>query len=105
MVEMLSDVSQHHNQKLLAVFEAFQATYPDVEWLYFDVSQRFLNVVTYPEDYGLKNVMDACLDIEDDLSHCDTYLFFDPAHLSGHGHQVIAGYMITYLEQSGTQFE
>ena len=104
IVEMLSYVSRQHNKKLLDAFEALKADYPDVKWLYFDGSQRFLDVMNYPDVYGLENVTDACQKVESDLTHCDRYLFFDLVHLAGRAHKEVGKGVIAFLDEAGVKF-
>lgn len=100
-VEQLSYSTAQHNQKLMAEIETFRTLYSDIQWFYFDVSQLFAKAIQSPERYGFTNVTDEC---KDTLNACDTYLFFDTVHPSGHTHAELAGEVISYFDKAGVKF-
>lgn len=103
--ERLSSVAHQHNMKLEIMLEALRQQHPDVDWLAFNVSPLFLDVIHHPSTYGLTNVRESCQKTEADLTHCNEYLFFDSSHLSARAHESIGKHIITYLETSGVHFQ
>lgn len=125
--EAMSYLSQRHNEILLKTVTQFQTTYPEVQWLYFDVGHMLDEVFESPERFGFKNINETCyLNGEEiferhyspqpvlwiaahaKLAHptdlCEGYLFFDPVHPTVLAHKIIAMNIRNELDQAGFSF-
>jgi len=123
--EELSKLANTHNTILEAEVNHLRVEHPDVEWIFFPVNNMFLEALDYPTRYGFTNTTGTCYEtleympssqsilnmasrikprpIRTDV--CDGYLFFDPVHPSGRGHQYIGKEARKLLDALGTQFE
>jgi phospholipase/lecithinase/hemolysin len=118
----LSYFSSHHNNALEASISELQSSYPDVQWLYFDINNVFSEVLISPQRFGFNNISDTCYDVtEDSISKksvlhmaakmesepedvCEGFMFFDPVHPTALVHQLMAEQAKSFLEASGIQF-
>lgn len=121
--EKLSYLTSRHNIVLQNNIDNLQHTYPDVQWLYFDVSQTVEDIITDPEKYGFTNITDMCnpvrlegppskktllqlaskaKSIEGD---CEGFLFFDLIHPTALAHQIMADRAQAFLDNAGIEFE
>ena len=106
---LLSELSLKHNQLLSQKLTALEAS-SNAEIIQLDLEGLFLTVVQHPEQFGFKNVTEACL-IENRLgaqskSICDNpeaYLFWDERHPTAAGHRAIAQLALSQLVQSDEQ--
>ncbi len=58
--DMLARTSDLHNAKLAAMVEKEVSKYPNVNFAFIDVNHYYQDIVQHPEQYGIKNVKDAC---------------------------------------------
>jgi phospholipase/lecithinase/hemolysin len=126
LVDFLSDLTNQHNSLLKENVTKLSVQYPDVQWVFFDVNQIFVNALTSPEMYGFHNVTETCYEAvmetpstslsvlkmaasvkeKSSVEHaCDGYLFFDPIHPTTAAHEFIAREAIALLEQEHLVFE
>lgn len=123
-VEALSSLSLKHNQKLKDTLEQLKQTYPDVQWLYFDVADQLDEMLMFPEKNGFTNVTDTCYEemVENpsaksiltmvatvkpraNVDACTGYLFFDPVHPSERAHEIMVKKTIKMLDEAGLTFD
>ncbi len=121
--DVLSEATTKNNLLLEQNVSALKETYPDVQWLFFDVNSLLTDVLQQPGTYGFTNVKDTCYEelfdnpssksilamvstIKPRLGHdaCDGYLFFDPVHPSAPAHVLMANKIKELFEQSGIVF-
>jgi phospholipase/lecithinase/hemolysin len=124
-VDILSDCSVKHNQGLFNLVEAYKLKYPQVKWMYFDVTQMLYGMLDHPEQYGFTNVSDTCyeemidhpsarsvlnlaskikLKSSNNADACNGYLFFDPVHPSAVAHQMMAEQIMKLFAESNIEF-
>lgn len=121
--EQLSIYSKKHNETLANMTINYQATYPDVKWVYYDLNAAVNEIMETPEKFGFSNVFDTCYDevIEKPTPYtvikmarhatkmvsneaCSGFLFFDPVHPTGPAHQLIADRVRGVLDAAGVEF-
>lgn len=114
-----SIITQLHNQHLQQMMSELQTQLPEIDWLYFDMNQLFLDIQSQPQSYGLINMVDKCLQqppvrrsskIESHVRRiarmqgdCDAYLFFDQLHPTAKTHQIIANQIDKFLKNQDLQ--
>lgn len=122
-IEQLTHYSIEHNQALSDELSALKNTYPDVQWIYYDVNKPFTDMLAAPEKYGFTNIKDTCYEamISENTpqpilkmvssvkagtgqNNCDGYLFFDLVHPSVLAHQVMKDKVKELLDAEGVEF-
>lgn len=122
-VEMLSYFAKKHNTALDESMAELKYSYPEVNWLYYDLNQMFTNVLDHPEEYGITNTTDTCLESSLDKNDaksmlniavtvkpsspqntCERFLFFDLVHPTAYAHQVMADKAKSFLDAAGMEF-
>lgn len=123
-VDVLTSLSQKHNEKLAERIEQFKQSHPDVQWFLFDVGEILDDMMASPESYGFTNTTDTCyeemIDTPSDTSvlkmvasvkprktidACAGYMFFDPVHPSEPTHVVMVERTKKMLDEAGVRFE
>lgn len=121
--DLLTYFAKQHNAALDASMVELKNTYPEVNWLYYDLNQMFTNVLDHPEEYGITNTTDTCVNStlgKDDpksmlniavtvkqhakQNACAGYLFFDLVHPTAYAHQVMADKAKAFLDAAGMEF-
>lgn len=59
--QLLTTLSNVHNQKLLVMVKKLQAANPSIRFVTFDMQEAFNYIKTHPE-YGITNLTEACYD-------------------------------------------
>lgn len=122
-IEMMTYFSTQHNQALDKTMADFKQTYPDVNWLYFDMNQMFGQVLEHHEEYGFTNITSTCYNSiinettkrsvlkmvasvqpKAKLDACTGYLFFDLVHPTAAAHQLMAEKARVMLDAAGVEF-
>lgn len=121
--QQLENLSLQHNDKIQQAFQDLSHEYPNTQWLFLDVQQFFNEILQNPKPYGFNNVVDACIDLNDNrlvqsthpamltlATHakhlakttplCDDHFFFDFVHPTGKVHRIIAETVKDYLQKS-----
>ncbi len=123
-VDVLTYLSQQHNDALEKTVLSLQSRYPDTQWVYFDINVLLDEMMTYPERYGFTNVTDTCYEeaVRNPSSKsilnmvasvkpqakngaCDGYLFFDPVHPSAPAHVIMAARTRQLFDEKGIEFQ
>ncbi|KTD39227.1 lysophospholipase A [Legionella moravica] len=121
-IETLSYYSSHHNEALNKTLANMKQTYPDVNWLYFDLNTAFNEVLEHAADYGITNITGTCANSIADQSTrksvlkmvssvtpgikgdaCDGFLFFDLVHPTALAHQLMADKARIMLDAAGVE--
>lgn len=121
-IEMMSYFSNEHNKALANTVTELKQSYPDVNWLYFDMNTMFNHVLEHASDYGFTNITGTCSNsVVDDITRksvlrmvarvkpnrmndaCDGYLFFDLVHPTGLAHKIMAEKARIMLDSSGVE--
>ncbi|KGP63117.1 lysophospholipase [Legionella norrlandica] len=121
--EAMTYFSIQHNIAVAKTVEQFKQTYPDVEWLFFDMSSQFNNVLDHAPEYGFTNITDTCANlVVDEITKtsvlkmvasakpgkgtdvCDGYLFFDLVHPTALAHKILAEKAREMLDEAGIEF-
>ncbi|MFC3909549.1 GDSL family lysophospholipase PlaA [Legionella dresdenensis] len=121
--EQLTELSQRHNEMLLASFEALKKKHKNVDWVYVNANSFLDQVIASPEQYGFNNVTDTCYDIvaekrtrgsvirmasaiklKPEADSCEGYLFFDPVHPTAPAHKLVADVARQALDEAGEEF-
>lgn len=121
--EMMTYFSTQHNNALVKTVDYFKETYPEVEWLFFDMSSHFNNVLEHASEYGFTNITNTCSNlIIDEITKksvlrmvasvkpklttdvCEGYLFFDLVHPTALAHKIMAEKARTMLDEAGIEF-
>jgi phospholipase/lecithinase/hemolysin len=114
-VQMLTEASILHNQKLRALATHLKFKYKNLHLMYYDVQKLMDNMVLHPEEYGFTNTSGTCYEMYNasfksgKKSHfsmvkvassikkysyndgfCDGYMFFDPVHPAASAHRSMA---------------
>ena len=95
-IDQMRLFSTQHNKALDKTLVEMKETYPDVEWLFFNMYQGFEEVVLNPDAYGFTNITDTCYNgvinevtkksvlkmvasvkPKEQQDACDGFLFFD----------------------------
>lgn len=87
--KLLSSLTQKHNSGLAASLESLRQQFININLRYIDVDALFKIVSKSPEKYGLKNLIQPCLN---DGIICDRpseYLFWDGIHPSTAAHKLL----------------
>ncbi|WED43654.1 GDSL family lysophospholipase PlaA [Legionella cardiaca] len=124
--DKLSYFANQHNELLTASLENLKQSYPEVQWLYFDVNQTLNDLIIHPEKYGFDNISDTCYEAmaekpsnrlvlhmatklklkeETEKDACEGFLFFDPVHPTAPAHQIMAEHAKNFLDASGVKFD
>lgn len=61
---VLSAAIKLHNERLIARIDALRQVEPDVHFLYIDINPFLQKALDNPQDYGLTNIRDACIDVK-----------------------------------------
>ncbi|MBI1396694.1 MAG: PEP-CTERM sorting domain-containing protein [Betaproteobacteria bacterium] len=90
--QVLTDLTQYFNVNLAGQLVALSAAHPDMNIIGFDTYTAFESVLANPAAFGLTNVTDACLAsvTATPCAQPDSYLFWDDAHPTTRGAQIIA---------------
>lgn len=121
--EQLTYLSKEHNERLFNSVDELRESYPEVQWVHFDVSRILNSILDNPEHYGFNNIKETCYDVLVDESPkksilhmvslikpkakveaCEGYLFFDPVHPTAAAHQIIADTAKLVFDSVGIQF-
>lgn len=128
VVDRMSYLSRLHNDMLRKSIDKLQQTYPDVQWLYFDVNLVFDDMTTYPERFGFTNVIDTCYEevvapvgaslkrhsllkmvstvkAKSPKDACEGHLFFDPVHPTAPAHKLMAARTKALFDKEGLEFQ
>lgn len=125
LMDTMSHMSDEHNKMLKNNIEQLKITYPDVQWMLFDVNQVLHDIIDSPATYGFTNVTDTCyeevmdtaasnkgiLNMVSTVSRhkkpnaCNGYFFFDPVHPSGPTHLIMAERTKQLLDDMGITFQ
>lgn len=118
-IETMSYFSRQHNAALDTTVANLKLSYPDVEWLYFDLNQMFTHVIENPAEYGFTNINGTCYNaivneitkksvlkmvasVKSKNQHaCDGFLFFDLVHPTGLAHKIMAEKARLMLDAAG----
>jgi phospholipase/lecithinase/hemolysin len=122
-VDLLGYLSTNHNKILKEKVDEFKQRYPDVQWLYFDLSALMNDIINHPQTYGFTNVTETCYEaampqassnrvlkmvstIKPHMKNgpCDGYLFFDPVHPSEMAHVIMARKVREMLDRERITF-
>lgn len=125
LMDSMSHMSGEHNKLLKNNIEQLKVTYPNVQWMLFDVNQVLHEIIDNPATYGFTNVTDTCYEEVMDAAAsnnkgilnmvstvtphkkpnaCQGYFFFDPVHPSGPAHLIMAERMKQLLDDMGITF-
>lgn len=118
---LLTEYTQKHNTKLLALFDDLRQRYPSIQWLYYDTNNALNKILENPVQYGFTNIRDTCYEVGADIfknknqhaildmasrvmnhssqKKCDGYVFFDPVHPTSKVHQLVAMNIRELLDQ------
>lgn len=121
--DIMDYFSVQHNERLRQSFNKLKQSYPEVEWLYFDLGSMFNDVIDHPDHYGFTNVSGTCSNYSSDEEAktsllrmvsrvtpkakgdvCDGYLFFDLVHPTTYAHGLIAEKVRIMLDEAGIEF-
>lgn len=123
-IDFLTDITNQHNQMLYSRVMNLQTKYPNVQFVFFDVNQIFLDALEKPEIYGFTNTTHTCYEaametvapsaktilkmaasIQPKANHaCDGYLFFDIIHPTTAAHSFIADKALEVLKNANIFF-
>lgn len=125
MASGLKEISELHNQKLLALSQELEKTYPEVHWIHFDVNILFQDMLAHHQDYGFYNTTQTCYDslatsdkrpsllrmvanvqpkVRKEQAPCRTYFFFDLIHPTTRVHELMSEYLYERLTQEKITF-
>lgn len=62
--DVLGAAVEWHNERLADKVAEWKSDEPDVDFLYVDLQTFLLKAINNPQDYGLSNVIDACIDVK-----------------------------------------
>ncbi len=121
--DTMSYFTQRHNELLARSITQLKVSRPDVDWLYFDVTDVLNDLFSTPAKYGFSNITDTCYDLPREKSSSDTflsmiakagattetdncsgYLFFDFLHPTEAVHRIVAMRAREYLTQEEITF-
>jgi thermolabile hemolysin len=103
------------NQKLTQLRDGLQATYgPSLVVRLFDTYTTFNNILNNPDNYGVTNTWQSCLDINQDASsnylytrparaectNADAFVFWDTLHPTTHTHKLLADYAASFVRNN-----
>lgn len=121
-VEPLSYFATQHNAALDISMENLKQAYQEVHWMYYDLNKSFTDLLDNPDNYGLTNTQDTCMETEEGVAmksmlslaatfnpklnkkSCDGYLFFDLIHPTAFTHQIMATKAKNYFDSEGLEF-
>lgn len=122
-IETMTYFSKVHNAVLSNTVTTLKQQFPDVEWLFFDMSEAFAEVIANPQAFGFSNITQPCVDlVTDNLTKksvinmvaavkpkikqdaCDGYLFFDLVHPTALAHQLLSNRAKKMLDNAGVVF-
>jgi phospholipase/lecithinase/hemolysin len=67
--EVLNAAVETHNQRLKTRILEWQQIYPEVHFLYIDVSEYLQRALNNPSEYGFINTTEACIDVKLPMYH------------------------------------
>ena len=121
-IETMSYFSSQHNEALNKTLTNLKQSYPEVNWLYFDMNSAFNEVLEHAADYGITNITGTCANsIADEITRksvlkmvskvtpgttgdgCNGYLFFDLVHPTAFAHQLMADKARVMLDAAGVE--
>lgn len=123
-VNNMTYLSTQHNATINQMMARFKTTYPDIDWIFFDLNKMFNHVLDNPQQYGFTHVNNACVDApqlegvarismlkiaahavaEKANDECQGYIFFDLVHPSASAHKIIAEKVKIALDERGLEF-
>ncbi len=91
----LNVLAQEHNKELASALDNLRTQRPDLNIYSVDINTLFNTVRANPEQFGFKDVVDACvtgnfLSVTNVCSNPDDFLFFDDIHVSSRTNSLIA---------------
>lgn len=123
MEKELSDYTSSHNLALASTIANLQKSYPDVQWLSYDVNNMVNTILDNPAQYGFTNTTETCYKVSfkthrsrqaivkmaarmpsEAVSDCEGYLFFDPVHPTAQAHQLMAEAAKALLDANDIEF-
>ncbi len=108
MTEVLTRLSDAHNQKLMDLVQEMKNVYPNVDWIFFDVRHTMSQIYETPEQFGFRDVSGTCYEAMMDAPSsdaCQGFLFFDPVHPASHLHEIMASQVKTLFSSLDFTFE
>lgn len=102
-VSFFNQLTSQHNALLAEAIEDLSQTFPNQNFLTFDVNSLFEEIRANPSSFGFNNVTDNCTGINpldpntfilDNLNNClnnnpNTFLFYDNQHPTTAGHEIL----------------
>ncbi|MCU7846512.1 MAG: SGNH/GDSL hydrolase family protein [Candidatus Thiodiazotropha sp. (ex Lucinoma kastoroae)] len=86
--------SLQFNVELDTLLDTLSTAFPDLKIARLDIYQRVHDIVANPDEFGLKNVQDACVMPNQPPFACKKpkrYLFWDGIHPTKAAHRILAG--------------
>lgn len=122
-VDSMTYFSTQHNATINQMIARFKTSYPDIDWIFFDLNKMFSHVLDNPQQYGFTHVNSSCVDAqlkgvarksmlkiaahavaEKANDECEGYIFFDLVHPSASAHKIIAEKVKVALDELGLEF-
>ena len=95
----LTDWTEQHNSLLEETLDELSGTLDGINLMPLNVDDLFNDILANPEEFGLTNISEPCLDPMT-LSSCsfsDEYLFWDPLHPTASAHEILGEFALGTL--------
>ena len=95
----LTDWTEQHNSLLEETLDELSGTLDGINLMPLDVDDLFNDILANPEEFGLTNISEPCLDPMT-LSSCsfsDEYLFWDLLHPTASAHEILGEFALGTL--------
>ena len=86
----LTNLTEEHNAELETTLDNLSNSLNDINIIPLDVYSLYNDILTSPEEFGLTNTSEPCLDSLGSCSNPDEYLFWDEFHPTTAVHEIIA---------------
>jgi phospholipase/lecithinase/hemolysin len=92
--QVMSNATQSHNNRLADEVKRWQRENPAVKFSFIDIQAMLQNAMEYPQEYGISNVTQACIDVKIKSLHT-------PKKRIAEGEPFANNYVLQYAQMMG----
>ncbi len=95
----LTDLTEQHNSLLEETLDELSGTLNGINLMPLDVDELFNDILANPEEFGLTNISEPCLDpmTLSSCSNSDEYLFWDLLNPTASAHEILGEFALGTL--------
>lgn len=96
----LHSLTNAHNQGLRRSLKQLRQQYADLQIATLDANALYQNAIDHPANFGLHNVLSACVSDSRPCRDADQFLFWDGIHPTTAAHRIISDAAFTAIQEA-----